>query len=227
MANARRLLFSARPARAVAVVVLLVLPLFGCADQPQKQEAALADLVAMVGGRYDTVEQARAESAGGAQRREALQLAILPVTSLLLGDHVFYVQESVAGDVRRITSQELMHFQVSHGVARLVASQLSLVEPLRWRDAENNPGVFHGLLPQDLKALSGCEIIWHRVAGGFDGATDPARCQAASRLTGQMLHVEQRYTLRAEGLTLAERRTDADGALVAEEPLLQFRRHSQ
>jgi len=206
------------------VPVLACLVLAACADQPQKQEQELAELVGLVAGRYDTLAQARMEAQQGAPQREALLLAIVPVKAPLIGDAVFYVQESVASDPRRVLSQQLVLFELSQGVPLLVETQLSLVEPLRWRGGDRSPELFRSLLPQDVKPLAGCEISWHKVEGGFDGATDVGRCRSASRVTGETLHVDLKLTLRGEELTLTERHLDSAGTVLEEEPAYRFHR---
>lgn len=208
---------------AVAAVLLVA----GCADQPKKQDIELGELVDLVAGHYDTIAQVRSEGAQGAAPREALLLAIVPVRATLIGDAVFYMQESAANDPRRVISQQLLSFQVAQGVPVLVASPLALVEPGRWRDGDRNPDLFRSVLPQDIRPLGGCEITWRKVAGGFDGATDPSHCRGSSRATGEALHVEQKYALRAGSLTIAERRVDGTGVQVEVQPPLQFQRRME
>jgi hypothetical protein len=210
-----------------ACFALAGLLLAACADQPQKHEQELGELVGLVAGRYDTIAQVRAEAQAGAPLREALMLAIVPVHAPLIGDAVFYLQENVVNDPRRVTAQRLVMFEVAQGVPLLVETQLALVEPVRWRGGDSNPELFRSLLPQDVKPIAGCEITWTKVEGGFDGATHPARCRSESRTTGETLNVELKLALRGDELTITERRRDGAGALVEEEPAYRFRRRAQ
>jgi len=210
-----------------ACALLAGLLLAACADQPQKQEQALGELVGLVAGHYDTIAQVRADAQAGAPLREALQLAIVPVHTPLIGDAVFYLQEHVVNDPRRVTAQRLVMFEVAQGVPLLVETQLAFVEPLRWRGGDASPELFRGLLPQDVKPLAGCEITWKKVEGGFDGSTNPARCRSESRTTGETLNVELKLALRGDELTIDEKRRDGAGALVEEEPAFRFRRRAQ
>lgn len=207
--------------------LLACLLLAACVDQPQKSERELGELVGLVAGRYDTIAQARAEARAGAPLREALQLAIVPVHAPLIGDSVFYLQEQVANDPRRVTAQRLVIFEVAQGVPLLVETQLALVEPARWRGGDDNPELFRSLLPQDVKPIAGCEISWKKVEGGFDGSTNPTRCRSESRSTGETLNVEMKLELRGDELTITERRRDGAGAIVDDEPAYRFRRRAQ
>jgi hypothetical protein len=207
--------------------LLASLLLVACVDQPQKQEQELGELVGLVAGHYDTIAQVRAEARAGAPLREALQLAIVPVHTPLIGDAVFYLQEHVVNDPRRVTAQRLVMFEVAQGVPLLVETQLALVEPVRWRGGDENPELFRSLLPQDVKPIAGCEISWKKVEGGFDGSTNLTRCRSESRSTGETLNVEMKLELRGDELTLTERRRDGAGALVDDEPAYRFRRRAQ
>ena len=64
------------------------------------------------------------------------RLSIVPIDALV-GEHVFYVQETAADDPRRVTVQRLFMFGVGQEGDR--ADRLALTEPLRWRDAQLTP----------------------------------------------------------------------------------------
>ena len=93
-------------------------------------------------GNYDTIAQTRELNAKGDSQHEALLLSIVAVDAPLIGDNVYYVQESVASDPRRVISQELVSLQVAAGEPVLAEAQLTLTEPTRWRDAGTSPQVF-------------------------------------------------------------------------------------
>jgi hypothetical protein len=209
---------------AAATGVALVLALPAAAAQPSRRAAQdFADFLDLLAGRFDTGAQSRSESEASGSRREAVQRVVAPVRAGFIGDTVYYVQENVAGDSRRVIGQQLLLLAIAQGAPAIIETPVALNEPLRWRDGDRNPELFRSILPQDVKALAGCEVVWRRVAGGFDGATDPARCRSSAG-GGGTLRIERRYTLRAEGLSLQERRFDEAGRLVLEEPALQYQR---
>lgn len=208
----------------VAVLCLIALPQAFAAQPSRRAVQDLAALQALLAGRFDTAAQSHAEPEAGTTNRVPLQRVLVPARAGFIGDVVYYMQETVQGDERRILSQQLLLLEALPGSGLLVTSPLSFNEPLRWRDGARSPEVFRSILPQDVKALAGCEVVWRKVTEGFDGATDPGRCRLSSE--GSSYRLEQRYQLRVSGFTLQERRFDETGRLVAEEPLLQFRRLS-
>ncbi len=206
-----------------------LLSIVGCADQAARRDGELQELLALLPGHYDNIAQVRAEAAQGLPQREALLLAIVPVYAPLIGDHVFYLQEAVASDARRVTAQQLFTLQVANGDPLLIETQMALAEPNRWRDGDRNPDLFKSLLPTDVRTLGGCELTWSKLPGGFDAASDPARCRASSRVTGEALRVALTLQLRADSLQIAERRTDATGVVVqggADDPGYRFQRRA-
>ena len=83
-------------------------------------------------------------------------LAIVPVYAPQVGDHVFYVHETVAGDARRVISQQLISLQAPAGAPLVVETVFTLREPDRWRGGGDNAEIFQSLLLQDVKQLVGC-----------------------------------------------------------------------
>lgn len=211
-------------AAGLALLFVTVAPA-GAAQPSRRAAADFADFLELLAGRFDTRAQSRAEGEADGPRREAVQRVVVPVRAGFIGDTVYSLQETVAGDSRRVIGQQLLLLAMAQGAPAIVETPIAFNEPLRWRDGDRNPELFRSILPQDVKALAGCEVVWRRVAGGFDGATDPARCRSSAG-GGGTLRVERRYTLRAEGFSLQERRFDDSGRLVAEEPTLQYQRRA-
>jgi hypothetical protein len=186
----------------------LALLLAGCAAAPSREEAMVADLVAVLPGSYDNLAQSRQ-----GPDHPALKLVVAPVQAPLVGEHVFYVQEMAADDPRRVLAQRLYVVSaVAKGEQALLA-QLDFTEPLRWRDGHLNRDLFRSLLMQDLRQRSGCDMLWVRSTKGFT-ATTGAGCRGSAPGTGEALKVEQRMELDADGLAVFEQRRDAAGVLV-------------
>src|SRR5690606_15489326 len=121
-----------------------------CASQPKRENVFIAELAAMLAGSYDNLAQSRA---GGGHA--ALRLVIAPVRAPLVGDHVFYVQETAADDERRVLAQRLYVLRPVEGAERAVLAQADFAETSRWRDGHRNRDLFKSLLPQDLRPRGG------------------------------------------------------------------------
>jgi hypothetical protein len=157
-------------------LVAACLLLAGCASTEEKPDVAMQDLVAMFPGHYDNTAQVQSDIARGVPPHEALALDIVPIEAIMIGENVFYVQESIAGDPNRVLGQKIVMF----GVVRkeIVQTDFALGEPHRWRNGQNNPDLFKGIMTQDVRSIKGCSLKWKRVEGKFTGANDPKTCHS-------------------------------------------------
>jgi hypothetical protein len=186
----------------------MALLLAACASQPKKEEVFVAEFVQRLQGSYDTIAQARSNPG-----RLAVRLMVAPVHAPRIGDHVFYVQEIAADDVRRVLSQKMYVVNAVPRSEQALLTQLDLAEPLRWRDGHLNRDLFVGMQMQDVRARPGCDLLWEREADVFV-AGGGASCRTSAPGTGETLRVEQRMRLDEDGLEVFEQHRDAAGELV-------------
>jgi len=210
--------------RAVLAAAALLLVMTMAVAKPSKDEVFLSELAAALPGSYDNLAQSRADA-----EHPALRLMIVPVQAPLVGDHVFYVQEMAADDLRRVLAQRLYVLNVIPKKEQAVLTQLDLNEPLRWRNGQNNRDLFRSMLMQDLRARPGCDLLWQRDGAGFKAALQGTACRASSRATGETVRVEERMELGAETLNLFEQHRDAAGVIVfgaATDPWFRYSRRA-
>jgi hypothetical protein len=198
-----------RPFRGAALAAMALLLSAVASSKPSKDEVFLDQLATLLGGSYDNLAQSRADA-----EHPPLRLMIVPVQAPLIGDHVFYVQEMAADDLRRVLAQRLYVLNVIPRKEQAVLTQLDFKEPLRWRDGQNNRDLFRSMLVQDLRARPGCDLLWQRDGAGFKAALMGSACRASSRATGETVRVEQRAQLGGETLNLFEQHRDAAGVIV-------------
>ena len=212
-----------RVAAAVAGIAFAAVCL--AAGSKKKEEFFLGELTAVLPGSYDNLAQSRADGAD----HPALRLIIAPVEAPLVGEHVYYVQEMAANDVRRVLAQRLYVLNSVPKKEQATLTQLDLKEPSRWRDGHLNRDLFRGMLVEDLRARPGCDLLFERDGKiGFKAAVGSA-CRASSRDTGETLRVEQRMQLGAELLAIFEQHRDAAGTLVfgaASDPWFRYIRRA-
>ena len=118
---------------AVAAGALLA-ALGGCKDEGKLREAEMTQLLALLPGEYDNRAQAALDARNGARpSHDAVTLTITRVFTPRLGHHVYYAQETVVDDPRRVLSQKMYSFQVDEKRG-IIETTYAFVEPLRWRD---------------------------------------------------------------------------------------------
>lgn len=210
-----------------ACLAVACLALLGCASTEEKPDVALQDLVAMFPGHYDNTAQVQSDLARGLTPHEAVALDIVPIEAIMIGENVFYVQESIAGDPNRVLGQKLVMF----GVVKkdIVQTDFTLGEPHRWRNGQNNPDLFKGILTQDVRSTKGCSLKWKRTDGKFTGTNDPKTCHARAGGAGMISQVQIKAELDPVEYATSELAYDKSGHLAegrADEPFYRFRKQS-
>jgi hypothetical protein len=226
--------------------------LSGCAavKAGHQRDVDFAQFSRWLPGTYNNSAQAKADVQKGVHPpHDAVELAVIPLESIAVGQNSFYVQESAADDSMRILSQRVLVFtETDKGIVETVNT---LIEPMRWRDGPKDPDMFQGMTTRDLKPAAGCQLTWTRdepdakdakkpakkltkeeakkatEAVRFVGKNDPKKCQMTSHAVMGLVDVELRGELSAKEFALAELQYDSDDHLIQgakDEPFYRFRR---
>src|SRR5213082_149864 len=167
---------SAATAMAAATALAIFGLLGACADESKLRESEMIQLLALLPGRYDNSEQAASDAGRGARPpHDLIALIIVKVYTPRLGHHLFYAQEMAADDPRRVMSQRLFSFKVDEkrGILETV---YTFAEPLRWRDGQEHPELFTGVVVEDVQSAPGCELAWKKTGEQFTASYDPKLC---------------------------------------------------
>jgi hypothetical protein len=235
--------------RDVVVMGLIVAAacLSGCTAMKKghQRDADFAQFSRWLPGTYDNTNQVKADLQKGVRHpHDAVELAVIPLESIEVGQDSFYLQETAADNSLRVLSQRVAVFKETE--KGFVETIYSLNEPMRWRDGPHEPDMFEGMTTRDLKVASGCELLWNRVqtdtdkkakklskeeekkaaeANRYEGKNDSKRCQMTSHALMGLVNVELRGELSSKELSLAELQYDSEGHLVQgslDEPFYRF-----
>jgi hypothetical protein len=237
--------------RILAVILIAAAAsLSGCAAMKKghQRDVDFAQFSRWLPGTYDNTAQAKADVQKGVRPpHDAVELVVIPLESLAVGQDAFYVQESAADDAMRVLSQRVLVFnETEKGIVETVNS---LVEPMRWRGGPREPDIFEGMTTRDLKVATGCEVIWKRVQtdadkhpkkltkeeakkaaenARYEGKNDSKKCQMTSHAVMGLVQVELRGELSSKEFALAELQYDSDGHVIQgnlDEPFYRFRKN--
>lgn len=170
----------------------------GCTDQTKLREAELTQLLSWLPGNYDSGVQ---EASG---MHERVALVIVRVYAPRIGHHALYAQEAAADDPRRVMREKMFNFEVD-AKRGIVATVYAFKEPLRWRDGQQNPEIFTVVVPEDVRSVPDCELLWKKGEGRFTAAPDPAHCSGAGAAAGAELTAD---SLRYGGLEFRKSRVE-------------------
>ena len=175
----------AAPAALAAATAMAALGLLAaCADQTKLRESELTQLLGWLPGRYDNTARADSNPQRGVQPpHDRIALIIVKVYTPRLGHHVFYVQEMAADDPRRVMSERMFSFKVDEkrGILETV---YTFAEPRRWRDGQEHPELFTGVVVEDVQSVPGCELAWKQVGEQFTATQDPKLCRDSATAAG-------------------------------------------
>jgi hypothetical protein len=204
--------------------------LAGCASKEPSPDVELQELIQMFPGHYDNTAQAQADIAKGVQPpHEALALDIVPIDAVMIGENVFYVQESIAGDPKRVLGQKVVMFGVVK--KKIVQTDFALAEPHRWRNGQYNPDLFKAIMTQDVRSTKGCSLHWKRAeSGNFEGANEPKTCHSRAGGAGGVAAIQYRAELGPIEYATAEQALEKAGHPAVghpDESFYRFRKQSR
>jgi len=214
--------------RLLGLVLASVIFAGAASSKEPKAEVEILDLIQMFPGHWDNTAQVQAEAAKGLPQHEAIVLDIVPIDAIMLGDHVFYVQESIAGDPRRVLGQKVVMFGVVK--KKIVQTDFALNEPNRWRNGQNNPDLFKGIMTADVRSIKGCSLSWKRTeAGDFEGTNEAKTCH--NRIAGAgVAAIDLKAQLSPTEYATAEQAVDKSGHPISKpqgDLFYRFRRQSR
>jgi hypothetical protein len=179
-------------------------------EKSEKPEVLLQEVVQLMPGHYDNTAQVQSEAAQGIKNpHEAVTLDIVPIEAIMLGENVFYVQESIAGDPNRVLGQKIIMLGVIK--KQVVQTDYALTEPHRWRNGQLNPDLFKGMMITDVHSIKGCSMRWKRDDAKLIGTNDPTTCHAKATGAVGVAAVQLRAELSPIEYATAEQMYDKSG----------------
>lgn len=203
--------------RVIAAAMALLLS--ACSTNASRHRAGYEALRRSLPGIYANAADAQSSS----ERAAAVRLAITPVIAQAIGDPVYFVRETAAGNEHLVLAERIWTLALDKQ-DRMVQQMFVFKEPRRWVGAAEHQDLLLGLLPQDLTLLAGCDLIWHgnvdasaktRVPSEFTAAPlhSPDPCEPGPSAQGQW--VERELKLDGSQLAVSERQVGSDGSLAA------------
>jgi hypothetical protein len=212
----------------MAMTVVACLASAGCGSELKKAQVNVAQIADLLPGHYTNAAQAEADTKAGRTKHEAKSIDIVRLSLPLLSSYAFYAQENSLEEMGQILSQRLYTFEaVKDGT--VVQRLYTFAQPARWRNGQNNPSVFTGVMFKDTSALAGCDLVWKKEGAKFVASNSRETCRVTSAAVGA-LRTEMKVELSGDELSMAELGYTAGGKLVqgdANDPFYRFERGGQ
>jgi len=199
---------SSRAARAGAVLILGA-ALWGCASGGKHRDAELVQIEQWLPGRYENRTQVQEAHEAHHPAPAAVALVVETADALLLGRHVFFIEETSDDVAHEVIGQRLLSLDVVEG--QIVGTVWVLNDPRRWREASDHPELFTSLQPPDVRQVRGCNLVWKKEGEKFKGSTDKAHCRTPLFGAGGANFIATEIELTSDDLAMSEARFDRHG----------------
>jgi len=200
----------------------------GCAaPKPKPNEVLIRQIEGWLPGHYDNRAQVANDIKHGTAVHPAVRAVIVRVESLMVGDHVYYLQETDADDPRQVRGEYIISYESVKD--RIMEAVWVFTDPKHWRGADENPELLTAMQPADLKLLTGCSLEWKKVEDHFEASNDPKLCHSTPLSAPAAVSARWRIELSADQLNISEQAYDSDGDLVygdAADPYIRLRKRS-
>jgi hypothetical protein len=143
----------------------------------------MADLAAMIAGRWDNDGQAFFEPELGipaAQRRQRVHALVRPLPDTAFGKPAFLVEHRGGGERGTVLRQRVWTLSIDRARDGIRMDVLAPAPETDLREIWTRPEALAALGPAGFSEVGGCDILWRRRGGGFSGETRPGGC----RITG-------------------------------------------
>jgi hypothetical protein len=213
---------------AVVITVAASLASGGCASKLKDAQVRVAQIADLLPGHYTNSAQAQADAKAGGAKHEAKSIDIVRLSLPLLSHYAFYAQENSLEEMGQILSQRLFTFEAGED-GSVVQRIYTFTQPARWRNGQNNPSVFTGVMFKDTSVLAGCDLVWKKEGEKLVGTNSRETCRVSSAAVGT-LRTEMKIELSGDELAMSELGYTAGGKLVqgdASDPFYRYERGGQ
>ena len=139
-----------------------------------------------------------------------------PVKAPKLGEHIFYVQQSMDGDLKKVYRQRVYRFTVDEKEAAVKLEIFTPLDEKAFLNAHLQPQKFATLEMAALKAAPGCEVMWRYVPASneFQGTMKPDACSFVSQRSGKKILVSDTLKLTESEIWINDQARDEQGNYV-------------
>ncbi len=214
--------------RLTMALLASVAALGGCATPHSSlSDAAIRQIEGWLPGHYDNRAQVATDQKHGGYVHPAVSAVAVRIDSLMVGDHVYYLQESSTDDPQKMLGQYIISFESVKD--KVVEAVWTFTDPKHWRGADEMPELLTAMQPADLKLLTGCSLEWKKVEDHFAATNDPKLCHSTPISVPAAVSAHWQIELMADQLAISEQAYDSDGDLVfgtADDSYIRLRKRS-
>jgi hypothetical protein len=200
--------------RRTALAALLLASPIAMAEQPAPDLGQqLALMLAWFPGEWDNHEQhwQQATVEKREQPIERIHHVFVPVSVPAVGEHVFFVRQTLDDDPAKVYRQRLYAFSKSPARGAIQLTIHSFKDEAKYAEAWREPALLDGLTKDALETRPGCEVYWTLEVDHFTGSMDKDACRFVSPRLGKEIVVNDTLRLSPDELWISDVAKDAEG----------------
>jgi hypothetical protein len=166
-------------------------------------------------GRFDNFQQTVEEKDSKAEfPHERIHSIFSRVKLPQFGENVFYVQQYLDGDPKKIYRQRLYVFTPNKKEKAIELKIYTFDDEKKYVDANLDNAKFADLTMQNLATTAGCEVFWRRDGDKFLGTMKPNACKVVSKRSGKTLIITDDLFLTKDEIWINDQAKDDQGNYV-------------
>lgn len=136
-----------------------------------------------------------------------------PVKAPKVGEHIFYVQQSLDGDLAKVYRQRVYRFTKDEAERAVKLEIFTLQDEKAFLNAHLRPEAFTALDVSALKATSGCDVLWRYDASAkaYLGTMKQDACSFVSSRSGKRVIVNDNLKLSESEIWINDQAKDESG----------------
>ncbi len=204
----------------IATLVALLLTASAAAQaETLAADAQFARFLEWFPGEYDNNEQVWQNAIDQpANPHERIHHIFLPVDIPALGEHVYFVQQTLDDDPSKI--YRIRAYSLSQDAERKAVALTiwTFKDEAAARDAHLAPERLRELGKDDFSSIPGCAVYWTWSGQHFDGAMVRDACRFESKRSGKMITINDDLRLSDDAIWIRDVAMDEDGGIVFGDP---------
>lgn len=180
-----------------------------------------ARFISWFGGEFDNHEQVwqqridagKPGAPADAEKTAHSHSVFAPVSLPALGQHVYYVQQSLDGDLGKVYRQRLYRITADETAQAVRLEIFNVPDPKAVLDAHLKPERLAGLDASKLRLAKGCDVLWRYdgASQSFEGQVAPNACSYMSPQLGKRIIVNDTLKLTANEIWINDQARDEQG----------------
>jgi len=185
-------------------------------DNPEFQR-----FVEWFGGEFNNHEQvwqqgidfAKPDAPPNAEKTAHSHSIFAPVDLPALGRHIFYVQQSLDGDLKKVYRQRLYRITADNAEKAIRLEIYNFPDPKTVLNAHLQPELLTGLDVTKLRYAKGCDVLWRYDAAraAFNGQVAPNACSYVSPQLGKRIIINDTLKLTSAEIWINDQARDEQG----------------